>query len=446
MKHTHGEGVLFVALLAALAACADPASRTVGLSVSNNVQSEPTTSPANEERAALSKIARLVAVAMDNEPARQRLKRDMRSAPFHEHKLELAPYLRSNDGKVLLDRMVKSNGGSQSDLFRTLSAIRRLEFYMPVAKHRESWTGNSDVLVVSQLDEPDQIVAFDESGREVRLDRNVTPAQPVLSIVPIETRFDQPLSPVGSRNVRDKDGSAIGTLEPVHLKRSNIGVCDVACGAGEVDVSTDGSAGSGGAISAIPQGLYLEFSRILDMKEPWYRGDPEIEVHIQGPNNLSAPTRADDLSCSGEHAYDPRKVFDQNGGFWEGRVMLFSADEVAAFANRFQQGFHVMFWEDDNEPCVLKLDTNSLVELLRSTASAFSTVALKVFPGASLPVLVGAFLGTFFSNAGGWLLTNDDFLGAAVDQASAGYYYPGNTHVIMEGTRLNGRATIVYRQ
>jgi hypothetical protein len=446
MKHTHGEGVLFVALLAALAACADPASRTVGPSISTNVQSEPTTSPANEERAALSKIARLVAVAMDNEPARQRLKRDMRSAPFHEHKLELAPYLRSKDGKVLLDRMVKSNGGNESDLFRILSAIRRLEFYMPVAKHRESWTGDSDVVVVSQLDEPDQIVAFDESGREVELDRNVTPAQPVLSIVPIETRFDQPLSPVGSRNVRDKDGTAIGTLEPVHLKSSNAMLCDVVCGGGEIEVSTDGSAGSGGAISAIAPGLYLEFSRILDAKEPWYRGDPEIEVHIQGPNNLSAPTRADDLSCSGEHAYDPRKVFDQNGGFWEGRVMLFSADEVAAFANKFQQGFHVMFWEDDNEPCVLKLDTNALVELLRSTASAFSTVALKVFPGASLPVLVGAFLGTFFSNAGGWLLTNDDFLGAAVDQASAGYYYPGNTHVIMEGTRLNGRATIVYRQ
>ncbi len=80
MKHTHGEGVLFVAMLAALVACADPTSRTVGLSVPNNAQNEPTHSSANEERAALSKIARLVAVAMDKEPARQHLKRDMRAA------------------------------------------------------------------------------------------------------------------------------------------------------------------------------------------------------------------------------------------------------------------------------------------------------------------------------------------------------------------------------
>jgi len=457
MKHTHGEGVLFVALLGALAACGEPASRTVGLSTSSNMQSEPTPSAANEERAALSRIARLVAVAMDNEPARQHLKRDMRSAPIREHKLELAPYLRSKDGKALLDGMVKSSGESESDLFRTLSAIRRLEFYMPVAKHRESWTGSADVLVVSQLDESEPIVAFDESGREVTLDRTVAPAQPTLSIVPVETRFDQPLSMIDARNVRDEGGSAIGTLERAPLTTSNFLACAAAALSSEdirshqsVEANPDGCDGggdSGGYIApaVVAPGLYLEFSRILDVKEPWFRGEPEIEVHIQAPNNLSAPTQADDLSCSGEHAYDPRKVFNQDGAFWEGRVLLYSADEVVAFSNKFTQGFHVMFWEDDNQPCILKLDTNALVELLKSTASATSTVAIKVFPGASVPVLIGTFLGTFFSNAGGWLLTNDDFLGAAVDQASAGYYYPGNTHVIMDGTQLNGRATIVYR-
>ena len=433
MKHTHGEGVLFVALLAALVSCADPAGRTVGLSARNNAQDEPTPSSANEERAALSKIARLVAVAMDNEPARQHLKRDMRAAPFREHKLELAPYLRSRDSKALLDRMVRASGGNESDLFRTLSSIRRLEFYMPVAKHRESWTGSDDVLVVSQLDESEPIVAFDESGSVVQLDRNVAPAQPTLSIVPVETRFDQPLPFLGTKNVRDQNGAAIGTLEPVKLKSSNL----VLCG------DCSGDIVSGGSLA--PPGLYLEFSRLLDMKEPWFRGDPEIEVHIQGPTTVAAPTYGADISCSGEHAYDPRKVFDQNGGFWQGRVLLFSGDETVAFANQFKQGFHVLFWEDDNEPCVLKLDTNVLAELLRSTATAFSTVAIKVLPGASPPVMIGVFLGTFFSSAGPWLLTNDDFLGAAIDQASAGYYYADNTHVIMNGTTFNGRATIVYR-
>lgn len=435
MKHTHGEGVLFLALFAAVIACADSASRTVGPAGSKDIINEPTPAPASEERVALTKIARLVAVAMDNEPARQRLKRDMRAAPFHEHKLELSTYLRSKDGRSLLESMARLTSGGEGDVFGALAAIRPLEFYMPVEKHRESWTGKADVLVVSQLDESEPIVAFDERGSEVTLDRTVAPDQPTLSIVPVETRFDQPMTPAASRNARDQSGNAIGTLEPLVPRGSSLIACGETCGG-------DG----GGSSPAIPPGLYLEFSRILDVKEPWFRGEPEIEVHIQGPNTPSAPTYGEDLSCAGEHAYDFRKVFDQNTGFWEGRVMLFSADETEAFANRFTQGFHVLFWEDDNQPCILKLDSNALVELLKSTANAFSTVAIKVFPKASPPVMVAVFLGTFFSNPGAWMLTNDDFLGAAVDQASAGYSYPGNTHVIMDGTTLNGRATIVYRQ
>ena len=438
MKHTNGEGVLFLALLTALAACADPVSRTVGVDATSNVKSQPASLSPSEEREDLSKVARLVARALDNEPARQHLKGDMRKAPFREHKLELGPYLRSKDGKALLDRMVALNGGTDADLFRTMSAIRRLEFYMPVAGHREKWTGSGDVLVVSQLEESAPIVAFDESGKEVALDRNVAPSQPTLAIVPVETRFDQPMPSASSRNVRDAAGAAIGTLEAVKPRTSSLVACGDSCG---------GDGGGGGVTSPpVQAGLYLEFSRILDFKEPWFRGDPELEVHIHGPTDLGNPRYGADLSCSGEHAYTPQKVFDQNGAFWEGRVLLFSGAEVAAYASKFTQGFHVIFWEDDNEPCTLKLDSNALIELLKSTAAATATVALKVIPTVSPAVIAAVFLATLFSNPAPWLLTNDDFLGVAVDQAAAGYYYSGNTHVIMDGTTLNGRATIVYRQ
>ena len=332
--------------------------------------------------------------------------------------------------------MVALSSAGESEVFGTLAAIRPLEFYMPVAKHRGSWTGKGDVLVVSQLDESGPLVSFDARGSEVVVDRKTPPEQPVLSIVPVETRFDQPMPVAASRNAGDLNGAAIGTLEVANLQPSSLIACGETCSGG----------GGGGTTPSIPPGLYLEFSRILDMKEPWFRGDPEIEVHIQGPNSPTAPTYADDLSCSGEHPYDVRKVFNQDAAFWEGRVLLLSADETNAYISRFNQGFHVFFWEDDNEPCTLKLDSNALVDLIKSTAAATSTVSLKILPGAPTWLVVGAFIGTLFSNAGAWLLTNDDFLGAAVEQGSAGYYYPGNTHVIMDGTTLNGRATIVYRR
>ena len=441
MKHTYGEKALVLALLACLSACADSVSSPVGPGAPRDVSADVAATSSSAERLALTRIARSVAMAMDNPSTRQRIKRDMKAAPFREHKLQLGTYLRSNDGKTLLNRMVSSSGGTQLDLLATLDAIRPLEFYMPVAKHRESWTGNADVLVVSQLSESEAIVAFDEKGREIALDRNIPPTQPTLSIVPVETRFDQPMALARSKNARDQNGTAIGTLEPI--TESGPVTCMSLCGGGGEDVldpTTPYVPPPSG-----PTGLYLEFSRILDAKEPWFRGDPEIEVHIQGPTSIAAPTNGVDLSCSGEHAYDFRKVFDQNGGFWSGSVMLFSAAEIADYNSKFKDGFHVLFWEDDNTPCALKLDTNSLVDLLKSTAAATSTVAIKVVPGASPLVIASLFLGTFFANAGSWMLTNDDFLGAAVDQASAGYSDAESTHVIMDGTRLNGRAVIVYR-
>ena len=437
MKNTNGERVLVLVLLACVSACADPVTRATDPAISRDVRADDTPVPPNPERAALTKIARLVALAMDNGPARQHLKRDMKAAPFREHKLQLGDYLQSKDGRALLDRMVASNGGTERDLLGTLASVRPLEFYMPVRKHRESWTGDGDVLVVSQLDESEPIIAFDEKGKEVALDRNIPPEQPTLSIVPVETRFDQPIASA-AKNVGDQNGNAIGTLEPVELKGSSLIACGSECGG-------DGGGGGTPAPSIAP-GLYLEFSRILDMKEPWTRGDPELEVHIQGPRTATSPTAGEDLSCSGEHAYQYPKVFNQDTGFWEGRVMLFSRDETNAFISKFNQGFHVLFWEDDNDPCVLKLDSNTLLGILTSTATATSTVAIKVLPGATPLVVAAVFISSFFASAGDWLLTNDDFVGAAVDQGSAGYYYPGNTHVIMDGTTLNGRATIVYRQ
>jgi hypothetical protein len=434
MTITTGERVLVMALLACVSACADPVGRSTEPALSRDIREDPVASP-TPERVALTTITRLVALALDDPPTRQQLKRDMRAAPFREHKLELSAYLQSKEGRTLLDRMVASGGGTERDVLATLAGVRPLEFYLPVRKYRESWTGNQDVLVVSQLGESERIVAFDAAGREVAVDRNVPPAEPAFSIVAAETRFDQPM-PAGSKNVGDQNGNAIGTLETMDVKGSSLIACSTECGGG----------GSGSSTPSIAPGLYLEFSRILDVKEPWTRGEPEIEVHIQGPVNVGSPRAGEDLSCSGEHAYQYSKVFNQDGGFWEGRVMLFSRDETNAFISKFNQGFHVLFWEDDNDPCTLKLDSNTLVGILESTATATSTVAIKVIPGATPLVVAAVFFGSFFASAGDWLLTNDDFVGAAVDQASAGYYYPGNTHVIMDGTTLNGRATIVYRQ
>lgn len=423
-------------LAGAIFACTNPADN-VGSPVapSTEIRSEEMDSAA-AERARVIDIGRLVAISLANRPLRHRLKRDLRAAPFREHKLELRSYLRSSDGSDMLARMALASSRPADAILTALDQVRSLELYLPVRAHRATWVGDGELLVAVQLEEDDPITAFNSAGNEVGLNATAAPEQPTLTIVGSETRFDRPL-PIGSRNIDDQNGQAVGTLVRGRSHASDLMECFDCL---QEDPTGEWSGGS----TFVPPGMYLEFSRILDVHEPWTRGDPEIEVHVQGPSDPSNPRVGEDLSCSGEHAYDYRKVFDQDGGFWEGRVMLFSADEVNRFNEKFNDGFHVIYWEDDDTSCVIKLDNEALIELIKSTALASGTVALKVLP-ASWRVIASIFVATLFANPGDWLQTNDDFVGIVVDQGSAGYDYPGSTHVIMNGTTLNGRATIISR-
>lgn len=437
MKEPRGStraGLLLIMLT--MLGCSDPATRlnAPAAESSDRVAVEAQNSP-TAERAALGKLGRIIATSLAEKSARNQLKAELRAAPFKEHKLQLGSFLRGEVGKQLIAR---TKPGNSDEVLTLLAQVRPLEFYMPVRQHRETWVGDEEVLVAVQLEEEDPIIAFNARGEEIRLTGDAPPEQPTLSIVPVETEFDRPM-PSNSRNVSDRGGQAIGTLMPANFNTSSLIAIDDGSGGG-------GSGGGSGGSTSIPPGLYMEFSRILDVHEPFTKGEPEIEVHIHGPTDQGDPKLGKDLSCAAATPYDPRKAFDQNGGFWEGRVMLFSADEIARYNEKFADGFHVLFWEDDDTPCVIKLDSNTLLEVVRSTARAFGTVAIKiVVPKSPWYILPGAFLAVFFENAGSWLLSNDDFVGSAVAQGSAGYFYPDNTHVIMTGTTLNGRVTLVYR-
>lgn len=435
MKHWNRARLVGLPMVAMLAACADSPDLPTAPGEMAAVRAEASAASTAQERATLSRIGRLVAISLDDREMRHRLRKDLRAAPFREHKLELKTYLRSNDGRQLLGRMASAASRSPDAVLTMVDQVRSLELYMPVRKHRESWVGDGEVLVAVQLEEEDAIVGFNTAGKETVVDPTTAPTQPTLSIVSTETRFDQPNEP-GTVNVGDLNGAAIGTRVPAR-PNSIREVCPD-CPVEEAPVDP--------AVPSIQPGLYLEFSRILDAQEPWVRGDPEVEVHVQGPTDAANPRMGVDLSCSGERAFDYRKVFDQNDGFWTGRVMLFSETETANYIGKFDEGFHILFWEDDNEPCTLKLDSNSIIQFIKSTAQAFGTVAVKVVkPGTPWYVVAGAFAAAFFENAGAWLKTDDDYIGAAVAQQAAGYNYPNNNHVIMRGTTLNGRATIVFR-
>lgn len=427
---------LVTLLMASLASCTDQMTKLSGPGVAHPelIVGAGVTAP-DAERAALGRLARSLAVALNDPATRKVLKAHLRAAPFKEHKVELASYLRKGDAAGILARMASGRGKPTSDILADLNQLRSVELYMPVKAQRESWLGDTDVLVAAQLVEHDPIMAFDKLGNAVALDESGPPSQPTIVIVGTETRFNQPMLAASSLNTNDRDGQAIGTLIPLKPRVANLVACGEECGGG-------GDVGGGGGGTTIPPGLYLEFSRILDAKEPWPRGDPEVEVHIHTEDLPSAPGYFYDQACAGEHSPDPRYVFDQNDGFWSGRVMIYHMDSVP----RPDARYNIIYWEDDNDSCTLK----SGADVLHGYAVLASQLGIKIgmlmVRGWPMPVAAIAAIATIYANAGEWMLTNDDYIGIArVSLPEYPYYYPDNTHVIIdENGNLNGRANIVW--
>jgi len=148
-----------------------------------------------------------VALSLSNDAFRAEVLQQMRNAPFKEHKLELRQYL----DPARLARLSSASGKGATELASALQTVRALEFYMPVASQRESWTGDPNLLVASQLDDGEEIVAFDLKGRQVAVTESSPPSTPTLTIVGLETRFNEPVDPKKWQNVNDQGGKAIGT-------------------------------------------------------------------------------------------------------------------------------------------------------------------------------------------------------------------------------------------
>ena len=160
-------------LLTSSYGCADNALDATKPTVSTRASAAPG-EPAGTERAALTTLTRAIALSLANDAIRAEVLRQMQAAPFKEHKLEMRTYL--NPG--MLARTAAASGKRVDDITAALTTVRDLEFYMPVASQRESWTGDANILVASQLDDDEEIVAFDLKGRQVALTEASPPSLP----------------------------------------------------------------------------------------------------------------------------------------------------------------------------------------------------------------------------------------------------------------------------
>lgn len=394
------------------------------------------TTEQDTEKAALDELTRLVALAMNDQGLRQRVKNDMReSRHTTEHKLPFTDYLHGNSGGVLLAKMAKESGKSRDEILALLAQVRPLEFYMPVPEHRESWMGGSTLLVASLLEDHTVPIGYTLRGEPVTLDAEGAPATPTLAIVPVETDFSESLDPAKFKNENDHGGASIGTYRqgegPIGLSDYQEPICPQPQGIGDATTTCGGGGGGG---TSKPGGLYMTYSYVRDYKEAWTKGAPEIEVHIHGPNS-GDQTRGEDLACAGEKSTETFRTFNQDGNTWSGEVLLFTQAQINDYNSKYGGGFNVMMWEDDDGACQIKTDKNitQLLQLIAGTAGATAVIVEKPTATSSWIKAGGLFIAAVYSSAS-WLLSNDDFLGDAPQVGTN----VARTDLWLDGSTTNG--------
>ncbi len=395
-----------IALLSIATACTDgrsPTSPSAG--VPPEAEAATTSTVASGERIARERLARQFGLAMGNPAFRAQIKARLDRSPVHEHKLHFQRMLQA-EGGAALRTVAGLSKASEANVEADAKHARSLELYFPVPEHRARWSGSSDLLVATGLEDGDVPVAFDVRGRRYLLSPTKPPATPVLALVPVETDFDHPI-------------------------RQAPFIC---CANGPV-------APPGGP------GLYLTAAHFVRGFEGWLKGRPEYEIHILGQAGTSDSLAS--YQCAGEHASAPYS-FDQNTLDWTGNVMLFSQTQLDSYKSQHpNQNFRVLALEDDDGACSIRLDNNrfkSLITTLQAQYPDLTGGKDSAIAGLGKIVKRANALQTILKAAYSFITSQDDLVGNAIEDVVASEFHPGANWIVKgPGNTTNGWLTLQVR-
>jgi hypothetical protein len=384
-------------LLAAATACSDQPAPP---SAPEEIAPAPSAAPsARPEQARLERLARVIARALRDPALRGAIRSELDRSPFAEHKVQLQRLLAGADGRLRRE-VARLGGTSESELAADADAAHSLELYFPVPAHRAAWAGGEQLLVATAEHDGEAPVAFDVQGRRSVLDAAAPPVTPVLALVPAETNFDRAPGPQGAKCTD--------------------------CGGGD-------GGGDGGIIpkpAPVP-GLYMSYAHFTDSFEGWLKGDPEYEAHILGQSGGSDSLTS--YQCVGEHAGGPY-TWDQNARDWSGSVLVFSQTQLDAYrAQHPSQNFRVVFFEDDDTACGIRVDGDRFKAVQQSLTAFYGELTGTkdtTFGGVTRTIKRANALQKILRAIYSWITSQDDLIGNAIEDVVAGQYYSGANWVI----------------
>lgn len=363
-------------------------------------------------RAAREALARSVAVALADPSTRAAVKRLLDASTAPEGKLQFQSLVQQQSS-WLIGALARAGATTPQQLLSELDAARGLELYLPVAAQRLAWTGDARYLVGTIGNDGEIPVGFGPDGTQVALDPRMPPDIPVIALVPQETDFTR--------------------------RSANMTACTDSCpdnpGVGSGGTWTPGSADPPKA-PTVP-GVYLVESHFTDSHEGWLKGAPEYEYHVYGIDDNGASVL---LSCTGEHAGGPY-AWDQNDPEWTGMALLL-ADSVY---NQYQvkhpgAPVRIVAWEDDDEACVDHADATGVSALITAVDNAYNALTSgKSDPWYQRGLRGAPSIFSLYKAVRNVILTNDDFIGNAVDASITGDAPNGANWVLKtDGTLTSG--------
>jgi hypothetical protein len=184
----------------------------------------------------------------------------------------------------------------------------------------------------------------------------------------------------------------------------------------------------------------MTYARFVQDFEGWFKGSPEIEIHILGQSGATDSLR--DYQCAGAPAGGYYR-FDQNDLSWSGSVLLFSQSQLNSYKTAHpNQNFRVVALEDDDTGCVIKFDANRFKNLILTIQAQYPNLTgAKDTTGSNLIRFVkrANALQKILSAAYSFITTQDDLIGNALEDVVVGQFYPGANWIVKgEGNVTNG--------
>jgi len=261
MQKFHARGIgraLVAAAVLGAAACSDSRLPTDNPEYSIQEAGAP----------AYQRLARLVALGLQDASVRALLHRSMTGSPVKEGKLHLNTFLRG-EGEPLLKAMTRATGASEEEIFTLIQETGSLEIYLPVPAHRAKWNGGTDLIVAAQMVEGTEPLGVDLRGRPVPLTLAAPPAIPALSIVPAES-----FEPLGRpRPHHRRNHPSVRFNQEFQIDDGSGGG-----GGGSTSTSTTSTVQQRG----VSVEEFITHMRALNDHESWPNGHPEFYLLLAG--------------------------------------------------------------------------------------------------------------------------------------------------------------------